>query len=266
MPTTTSATVVAKLRTLGADVRQEGCQLSEADTYLRTELLARDPDGVYVPPFDHADVWDGNATLIEELEEQMGERGGYDAVVCSVGGGGLFVGLMQALERRGRLGGEGRPVRVLAMETEGAHSLAHSLKNKELSRLPAITSIATSLGVSQVAQKAFEWAQRPEATSCVLSDAEAAMAAVRFADDERIIVETACAVSIASAYNGSLSSLLFPDISPSEFADLNVVIVVCGGSNVTLQTLEDYKQKYGTDEAVLKKYRARKSAVERNKA
>lgn len=261
VPVDTSALMLQKLADLGADSRTHGRHWSEADTYLR-ELLANDPHGVYVPPFDHPDIWEGNGTLVEELEEQMRDAGGYDAVVCSVGGGGLFAGLMGALDRCGRLGRGGtspRPVKVLAMETEGADSLAYSLKNKELSRLSTITSIATSLGATKVAEKAFEWAQLPEVTNCVLSDAEAAIASVCFADHERIMVEPACAVSIATAYNGSLSSL-YPDLTPDEFAKLNIVIVVCGGSKVTLQILEEYRQKYGSDEAVLRKFHAQKRA------
>lgn len=252
--------MLQKLADLGADTRTHGRHWSEADAFLRTELLAHDPHGVYVPPFDHPDIWEGNGTIVEELEMQMRDAGGYDAVVCSVGGGGLFAGLMGSLERRGRLGpGEDRPVKVLAMETQGADSLACSLKNKELSRLGTITSIATSLGATQVAQKAFECAQRPEVMNCVLSDAEAAIASVCFADDERIMVEPACAVSIATAYNGTLASL-YPDLTPEDFAKLNIVIVVCGGSKVTLQILEEYRLQYGSDEDVLRKFHARKRA------
>jgi L-serine/L-threonine ammonia-lyase len=151
----------------------------------------------------------------------------------------------------------------MAMETEGAHSLSHSLKMGELSRLPAITSIATSLGATQVCTRAFELGQRPEVTSCVFRDAEAGMASVCFADDERILVEAACGVSVAPAYNGTLSSILFSELSAEEFSKLNIVIVVCGGSNVTLQMLGEYRQKYANDEMVLKKFHARRLAAEK---
>jgi len=261
--------MVGKLKTLGANVVQKGCHWNEADTYLREELLAHDKNGVYVPPFDHEDIWEGNGSLIDEVEKQMVDKGGYDGIVCSVGGGGLFAGVMAGLERNGRLqSGQNGPhgVKVLAMETEGADSLAYSLRSKKLSRLDAITSIATSLGATQVARKAFEWAQIPEVTSCVFSDAEAAMAAVNFADDERIIVEAGCGVSIAPAYNDTLHTILFPHLSDSEFENINIVIVVCGGSNVTLDILEGYKQKYGLDERVVKKFHARKLRLEGRKS
>jgi L-serine/L-threonine ammonia-lyase len=155
-------------------------------------------------------------------------------------------------------GGDRKRVKVLAMETEGAESLNFSLGRGELSRLEAVSSIATSLGATQVARKAFEWGQRSEVTSCVFSDAEAAMACVEFADDERIVVEPACGVSIAPAYNDTLHTLLFPELSDEEFSRLNIVIVVCGGSNVTLKILEGYREKYGSDEKAVSKFHSRR--------
>lgn len=251
--------MIEKLKILGVEVIQVGNQWSEADAYLREELLSKDKDGVYVPPFDDPEIWRGHATMIDELETQMKDVGGYDAVVCSVGGGGLFCGIMEGLEKHRRLrGGQKGGARVLAMETEGTQSLALSLRNKKLSRMSAITGIANTLGAAQVAKKAFEWAQRPEVISGVFNDAEAAMGAVCFADDQRILVEAACGVSIAPAYNGSLASILFPEMEASEFEKLNIVIVVCGGSNVSLDLLDKYRKEYSGDEAVVNKFHKRK--------
>lgn len=261
VPTSCAPFMVNKIKSLGVEVVQKGAHWKEADTYLREELLANDSNSVYVPPFDHPTVWEGHGSLVDEIEEQMQSLGGYDGLVASVGGGGLFIGIMQALKSHGRLQGGGRKeIKVLAVETKGADSLNHSLRQGQLSRLDAITSIATSLGATQVADKAYDWGQRPEVTSEVLDDAEAAIGCVRFADDERILVEPACGVSIATAYNGSLRRL-YKNLSDEEFAKLNVVIVVCGGSNVTLETLELYKVKYGGHEDVQSKWRPRKDTV-----
>lgn len=80
--------MIAKIRTAGASrVIQHGGSWAEADEFLREEVLANDPHGVYVPPFDHDDVRSGASTIVEELEERP------DAIVCSVGGGGLFSGI-----------------------------------------------------------------------------------------------------------------------------------------------------------------------------
>lgn len=222
--------MIARIKTAGAtDVIQLGDSWKEADQYLREEILLKDPNGVYVPPFDHEDVWKGNSTMIDELEAKP------DVIVCSVGGGGLFVGIQQGLERRGW-----SDVTVLALETNGAHSLDAALREGALVTLPRITSFATSLGATRVAEQAFLLAQKSNVKNAVLSDAEAAMGCWRLADDERLLVEPACGASIAVCYDGRLMRMV-RHLKP----DSNVVLVVCGGSNITLETLCEYRREYG---------------------
>ena len=231
--------MIAKLKTAGAlEVIQKGANWGEADKYLREEVLAKDPNGVYVPPFDHPDVWEGHSTMIPEIGRQMAAQGenGIDGLVCSVGGGGLFCGLMLGLEKEQW----GRNVRMLALETDGAQSLHESIKARELITLPKITTIANSLGASRVAPKALELALKHNVKSAVLSDAEAAMGCWRLADDERMIVEAACGINVAVCYDGRLKKLL-PDLAPNS----KVVVVVCGGSNITLETLMEYRTDFG---------------------
>jgi L-serine/L-threonine ammonia-lyase len=240
VPVTTSVLMVGKLKTLGANVHQHGASWLEADTYLRAEFLDKDPNGVYVPPFDHEDIWDGAATLVEELDQEIAD---YDAIVCSVGGGGLFSGIMEGLSRRKQF--RRKTVQVLAVETKGADSLTQSIAKAEHITLPEITSIATSLGARKVAKQAYLWAQKEEVTCLALSDAEAAMASVRFADDERFLVEVACGVSIATVYGGQLRQVFGKGMSDNEWKRQRIVVVVCGGSNVTLDILEGYREKYG---------------------
>lgn len=240
VPVTTSALMIGKLKTLGANVHQHGASWIEADTYLHSEFLDQDPNGIYVPPFDHEDIWDGAATLVEEVDQEIGN---YDAIVCNVGGGGLFAGIMEGLSRRKQ--SQRKTVQVLAVETKGADSLTQSIEKGEHITLPEITSIATSLGARKVAKQAYTWAQKEEVTCLALSDAEAAMGSVRFADDERFLVEVACGVSIATVYDGHLRAVLGKGMSDHEWKLQRIVVVVCGGNNVTLGILEGYKEKYG---------------------
>jgi L-serine/L-threonine ammonia-lyase len=240
VPVTTSAFMVGKLKTLGANVHQHGASWLEADTYLHAEFLDKDPNGVYVPPFDHEDIWDGAATIVEEIDQEIAD---YDAIVCNVGGGGLFAGIMEGLKRRKQF--RRKTVQVLAVETKGADSLTQSIAKGEHITLPEITSIATSLGARKVAKQAYMWAQREEVTCLALSDAEAAMGSVRFADDERFLVEVACGVSIATVYNGQLRQIFGKGMSDDQWKRQRIVVVVCGGNNVTLGMLEGYREKYG---------------------
>ena len=221
--------MIAKIKTAGAhDVIQHGESWREADEYLREVVIKSREGAVYVPPFDHPDVWDGHASIVEELPNKP------DAIICSVGGGGLFCGVQLGLERKGW-----EDVSIIAVETKGAESLNKSLRLGTLETLEEITSIAITLGAKRVAQKAFEFGQRVNVRSVVLSDAEAAMGCWRLADDERFLVEPACGVNVAICYDGRLKKLM-----PFLTEQSKVVIVLCGGSDVTLETLMQYRKQY----------------------
>ena len=170
----------------------------------------------------------------------MKSSGGYDGVVCSVGGGGLLVGISDGLRRAGRT----KQVGILAVETEGANSLATSLEAGENTTLEGITSIATSLGCVKVADRAYEIAQQDGVQVAVLSDAQAAMGSVHLADMERILAEAACGVSVAACFDGSLRRGLGRGCDDAQWAEKRVVVVVCGGSIVSTRLLEEYRERY----------------------
>lgn len=255
VPSTTKPMMVQKLRDVGAaDVFQHGDNWFEADTHLRKTFIEnQDPDSdkrnVYVPPFDHPDVWKGAETMIDEIARQLPSKEGgsktsfpADAVVCSVGGGGLFNGIVQGLGRyQQSQTGEVDRVHVLAVETKGADSLAFSLQNGSLQSLPGIKSLATSLGAVRVAPQALKNAQSPptgvDVVSAVGSDAEAAKGVIRLADEQRLQVELACGISVEL---GTVKlKEYFPDLTPES----RVVVVVCGGSNVSAEIIAEYRQK-----------------------
>jgi L-serine/L-threonine ammonia-lyase len=218
VPSTTPDSVRQQIAAIGARVEVHGTVWDEANE----EALrrCRSGDAVYVPPFDHEDIWDGNSTLIDEAVRQAPE--GFDVVVCAVGGGGLMCGILEGLHRNGLAN-----VPVIAVETEGAASLSAAVKAGALVTLPAITSIATTLGAKRVAPTAFDWTRRHEVHSVTVSDAQATDACLQFADDLRILVEPACGAALAVAYEQL--TVLAPYTRP--------LLVVCGGIAVDLAKL-----------------------------
>ncbi|MFS8112032.1 pyridoxal-phosphate dependent enzyme [Rhizobium jaguaris] len=83
-------------------------------------------------------------------------------------------------------------ISIIAAETEGAASLAVSVKAGKITELPAITSIATSLGARKVRQRAFEITQTLPVDCVVVDDQAAVNACMRFLDDHCVVVEPAC--------------------------------------------------------------------------
>lgn len=305
--------VLAKLAALGATPHRGGKDWPAADAYCRA-AVAGDAEGVYVPPFDHPDVWDGNATLVDELAALEGKgffgrgvdgvgdgdrgTGVIDAIVCNVGGGGLLNGVMEGIERNygshshssspsssrhsvpnGSTRHSSRPA-VLALETAGADSLSASVRAGSHVTIPAITSIAMTLGAPRVSERTYRWAEACGATSftfpaapssafektkqkpagpadddnntprtrlvsAVVSDADAVSACARFLDDARLLVEVACGATLSGVYNGILRAALAPDADDGRWAATNVVLVVCGGSCISTDMLARYREEFG---------------------
>lgn len=257
VPLTTTEHMMDKLRQAGAtDVVQRGASWQEADDYLTgtlmTEAAAQGEAPIYVPPFNAQGVWDGNAGITHEIARQIGNTinhypvsldaatngdsgpthvaSAVDAIICSVGGGGLFCGIMQGLDDV-----KWDRTKVIAVETQGADSFAQAVAKRELVTLPAITSLATSLGARRVCAKALEYGLRDTVSTVVLTDAEAIDACRRFASEERLLVELSCSICPALCYNGRLSEFV-----PGFNNNSTVVVVVCGGSNISYDILEKY--------------------------
>ena len=250
--------MINRLREAGAtDVFQHGASWFEADSYLRQNFIDnQDLSGdqtrrnIYVPPFDHPEVWNGAATMVPEIARQVPPREAgdecsfpADAIVCSVGGGGLFNGVVNGLEKyiKSNASEEAKNVQVLAVETVGADSLSLALRHGRLQSLPAITSLATSLGALCVAPQTLKNAQSPPAgidiKSVVGTDAEAAQGVIRIADELRMQVELACAISVEVAVKKLKETV--PGLRP----DNRVVVILCGGSNITAEMITDYRQR-----------------------
>ena len=193
---------------------------------LEAVRLCDDPDAVYVPPFDHPDIWEGHASMIDEAilqAQDMSEK--FDAVICSVGGGGLLCGVLTGLHRNNC-----EDVPVIAVETTGTASFNAAMAVGKPVSLSSIDSMATSLAAKRVASTAIEWTQRHLIHSVLVSDLQAINACQRFADDMRALVEPACGAALAVIYNNF--EILKPFKCP--------LLIVCGGVGVDLNKLAEW--------------------------
>lgn len=217
VPETTTERAKELIRREQAEVIVHGASFQEANAYAQSMLEATD---AFIHPFDDPLLWQGHASMIDEV---AAAGVAPDAVVLSVGGGGLLCGVVEGLRRNGMA-----QVPVIAVETAGADSYAQSLAAGERIELPSIASIATSLGARRVSQRAFELAKEHDIRSMVVSDQAAVAACLRFMDDHRTVVEPACGSSLAVAYDGN--SLLEPFQRP--------LVIVCGGVTATVAQLQ----------------------------
>ncbi len=234
VPTTTPVEIQRQIEAQGAEVRVIGDVWDK--THEEALRFSQDVGALYVPPFDHPLIWQGNSTLVDEIVADVGKP---DAIVLSVGGGGLLCGVLAGLQRHNLT-----DVPVVAVETEGTASLAASLRAGQLVTLEKISGVAKTLGAKTVAQQALEWSQQYRVQSVVVSDAEAVDACLRFADEHRCLVEPACGASLSIAYQRHAA------LEKVE----RIVIIVCGGIGVNRAMLYEWQTKFfeppATDEEI----------------
>ncbi|RMF78737.1 MAG: pyridoxal-phosphate dependent enzyme [Chloroflexi bacterium] len=221
-PESTSELAKQRMAAEGAEIIVHGTAWDDADVYARQ--YAADNNGAYIHPFDDERVWQGHATMIDEI---VGHGTKPDVIVLSVGGGGLLCGVVAGLHRHGWT-----DVPVLTVETEGAASFAESIRAGEHITLPAITSIAKTLGSLRVTPKALEWAQRHTIIPITVTDRDAVNACLQFADDQRVVVEPACGAALSVLYDHT------QHIAEYE----TVLVIVCGGVSNSIAQLREWAE------------------------
>ncbi|MEO6334593.1 MAG: threonine/serine dehydratase [Pyrinomonadaceae bacterium] len=214
MPESTPNNYVEATRGYGARVELAPAiaeAFTQADRY-RSEGL------VFVHPFDDDLVMAGQGTLGLEIFEDLPE---VTDVVVSIGGGGLMSGVAAALKAR-------KPdVKIWGVETVGADAMSQALAVGHPVTLPAITSIAKTLGAPSVSVATLRAAQENLESVTVVTDAEAIAALSFILERLKLLTEPAASCTLAAA-----------EKLKSNFGS-HVVLILCGG-NLALGDLCSY--------------------------
>ncbi|KAF4516939.1 hypothetical protein B566_EDAN005540 [Ephemera danica] len=170
VPSSTPQLVRERIVQLGGHVTVHGDNFGQAND--RAVEESKKPGCSYIHPYLHPET----CTMIDEMAIQLeGRRPG--CLLVSVGGGGLLRGLLVGLERHGWL-----QVPVIALETHGADCMHQAVKAGKVVELPAITSIAVTLGAKAVFPDLLEVLPKFNVHNRVITDAQALEACLRFAE------------------------------------------------------------------------------------
>ncbi|WP_060507454.1 pyridoxal-phosphate dependent enzyme [Pseudomonas sp. NBRC 111124] len=216
VPETTTERAKELLRLEDAKVVVHGSSWQEANELALTLVGEGD---AFIHPFDDPLLWAGHASLVDEVAATGFKP---DAVVLSVGGGGLLSGVVAGLQRNGW-----GDVPVLAVETAGAASLHAAMQAGHTVALERIASVASSLGAKRVAEQALACTRQHPVHSHLVSDRAALEACERFLLDHRVLVEPACGAALALAYESAALANY-----------KRVLVVVCGGATATLEQIQ----------------------------
>ena len=240
VPLTTKIHMIKKIRDVGAEVVVIGEHWKEADSHLTNEIIGKidksKTEAIYVHPFNDPVIWEGHSTMVDEIVESLKEDkidfSRVKGIVCSIGGGGLYNGIMTGLCRHNLAD----KIPVIAVETVGTDALYQSLKRDEMITLDKIRSVASSLGSVYVTPETFEFAKKYSTKSIALTDDEVVKTSLKYTDFSNYITEPACAAAIHLGF--------YPEITERTLGhklDKNdiIIIIACGGSTCTYKDLED---------------------------
>lgn len=220
VPETTSEWARKKIKEQGATLVVHGKTWAHADDLAR-ELAEKD-GFVYVPPFDHPHIFEGNSTVAVELKQQMKKP---SAIVLAVGGGGLLCGVISGLREIGW-----DDVKIYASETKGAASFHAAIHAGQPVDIGKIDTVAVTLGATEIAPEAFIAATSSNTVSRVVTDHDAVTAMVNFANNHRMLVEASCGAALA---------LLEHDHAVQE--EERILVIICGGAGVNLDLIAKWK-------------------------
>ncbi|MDN5928817.1 MAG: threonine ammonia-lyase IlvA [Hyphomicrobiales bacterium] len=236
MPVTTPQQKIDKTRMFGGDqveIRLTGDFFDEC--YAAARAFAAETGGLMVPPFDHRDIIEGQATVACELVRQMPAE--PDLVVLPVGGGGLAAGVTTYLAEIGRT------PRFLFAEPAGAPSLRESLAAGKRMRLESVDNFVDGAAVGEIGRENFRSLKHfPADAVKLIPENRLCATMIEMLNVEGVVLEPAGALAIDA----------LKDLPRKDIRGKRVVLVVSGG-NFDFERLPDVKER-ALRFAGLKKY------------
>jgi len=236
MPTTTPKQKIHKTQTFGGEnitVRLVGDTFDQS--YAAARKFAAEQGATFVPPFDHPDIIEGQASVGLEILASMPEP--PDVLILPVGGGGLAAGVVQVF------GALSPDTEIVFVEPAGAPSFQQSLIEKRRVTLGGVDTFVDGAAVAQMGEHTFAvLADRHPAQVILVPEDRVCETILEMLNIEGIVLEPAGALEI-----DALRSL------PPERLRGRKVVCVTSGGNFDFERLPEVKER-ALRAAGLKKY------------
>lgn len=173
--------------------------------------LEQDEDRLFIHPFDGFKVAQATGGIAAEMLREVPD---LDAIIVSVGGGGLAGGVAAGAKLISP------NCEVLGVEPEGAAAMALSFDQGKASTLQNIDTIADSLAPPMTTEVTYRLCSDNMDALCTVSDQQMAAACFLLGRDHKVIAEPACGAATAAALTRFADRL----------ANKKVGIILCGSN------------------------------------
>jgi len=207
------------------------------DCYEAAKDYAETSRALMVPPFDHTDIIEGQATVAHELIGQLGAELEDAMIILPVGGGGLAAGITGYLQEN-KIG-----ARFAFAEPAGAPSLERSLSSGKRARLPQVDNFVDGAAVAEIGREPFKRLRSfsPQDVH-LIPENRLCSTMVEMLNIEGVVLEPAGALAIDA----------LKDFPRRDIRGSTIVAIVSGG-NFDFERLPDVKERSLRFEG-LKKY------------
>ena len=187
MPTSTPLMKVNRTRGYGAEVVLYGDVYDEACNHAYE--LADAHGYTFIHPFDDETVATGQGTIAMEIFKELPL---VDYILCPIGGGGLATGvstLAKLLNPK---------IKVIGVEPAGANCLQESIKNKKVTTLPGVNTIADGTAVKTPGTKIFPYLQKNLDDIITVEDSELVACFLDMVENHKMVVENSGLLTVAA--------------------------------------------------------------------
>ncbi|MEO7802777.1 MAG: threonine ammonia-lyase IlvA [Ginsengibacter sp.] len=176
----------------------------------------------FIPPFDNADIIEGQGTVGLEIFEDIQE---IDYLFIPIGGGGLCSGI-------GTYFKDVSPAtKLIGLEPEGAPSMKEALNAGHPVTLPHIERFVDGASVQRVGDLTFSICKKVLHDMHLVPEGKVCSTILQLYNDDAIVVEPAGALAVAAL-----------DHYKDEIKDKTVVCIVSGGNN-DIDRMQEIKER-----------------------
>lgn len=179
-------------------------------------------NSVFIPPFDHEKVIEGQGTVAKEILE---EQSNIDYVFVPVGGGGLSAGMGSYFATYAP------QIKMIGVEPQGAPSMKEALKAGKPVILDSIQRFVDGASVKRVGDRNFEICKDALADMLLVPEGKVSSTILQLYNEDAIVAEPAGALSIAAL-----------DQYADQIKGKKVVCVLSGGNN-DIDRMQEIKER-----------------------
>lgn len=192
------------------------------DCAAAAKIYTEEKGMVFIPPFDHERIIEGQGTVGVELYEDLKN---IDYIIVPNGGGGLCAGISTLVKS------VSPETKVIGVEPEGAPSMTLALKERQPKEVPSIDRFVDGAAVKKVGELTYNICSQNLDDMLLVPEGKVCTTILQLYNKDAIVVEPAGALSVAVL-----------DQLKEEIKGKNVVCII-SGSNNDIDRMQEIKER-----------------------